>query len=368
MEDREVLATVALSLVPGVGSQRLRTLIATFGSAEATLAAPESKLAATLGIGSATARAIKETSIPDGARACTQVAQMGARVLLAGDPEFPDQLAEIPEPPVVLYFWGDMALLRRPIVAMVGSRDHTEYGGEAARVLASAVAMRAVVVSGMARGIDAIVHTAALDAGGGSIGVLGNGFGVVYPQANRALYDRMVTHGLLVTEHPPFERPHQGSFSRRNRLISGLARVVVVVEARSDSGALVTANCAGEQGRDVMAVPGGILSRTSAGCNKLIQQGAKLVMCAADILEELGLATGMREFGLALSTPAPRVPPLDLNGLQLTLWNRMTTEPQQVDALVAAARTRPAEVLGALTELELRGLVRQGPGMVFRLT
>ena len=189
MEDREVLATVALSLVPGVGSQRLRTLIATFGSAEATLAAPESKLAATLGIGSATARAIKETSIADGARACTQVAQMGARVLLAGDPEFPDQLAEIPEPPVVLYFWGDMALLRRPIVAMVGSRDHTEYGGEAARVLASAVATRAVVVSGMARGIDAIVHTAALDAGGGSIGVLGNGFGVVYPQANRALYD-----------------------------------------------------------------------------------------------------------------------------------------------------------------------------------
>src|SRR5204862_5451227 len=167
MEDREVLATVALSLVPGLGSQRLRRLIATFGSAEATLAAPESKLAAIFGIGSAAARAIKETSVAEGARVSAQLAKIGARVLLAGDPEFPDQLAEIPEPPVVLYFWGDMALLRRPIVAMVGSRDHTEYGGEAARVLASAVATRAVVVSGMARCIDALVPTPPLDAGGG---------------------------------------------------------------------------------------------------------------------------------------------------------------------------------------------------------
>jgi DNA processing protein len=367
MEDREVLATIALSLVPAVGSQRLRLLISTFGSAEATLAAHESKLAAVLGIGPATARAIKTARVEDGARVRGQVSAMGARVLIAGEPQFPEQLTEIPDPPALLYFWGDMALLRRPIVAMVGSRDHTEYGGEAARVLASAVGTRAVVVSGMARGIDAIVHTAALDAGGASIGVLGNGFGVVYPQSNRALYDRMVAKGLLVTEHPPFEPPHQGSFARRNRLISGLARVVVVVEASDVSGALGTARCALEQGRDVQAVPGAILSRTSSGCNKLIRDGAKLVMCAADILEELGLAAGMREFGLALSTPAPRVPPLDLSGLQLALWNRMTTEPQHVDALVSAAQTRPADVLGALTELELRGLVRQGPGMLFGL-
>src|SRR5438045_6977802 len=172
MEDREVLATVALSLAPGVGSLRLRTLIATFGSAEATLAAPESKLAAVFGIGSAAARAIKETSVAEGARVSAQLAKIGARVLLAGDPEFPDQLAEIPEPPVVLYFWGDMALLRRPIVAMVGSRDHTEYGGEAARVLASAVATSAVGVSGMAPGIAAIAHISDLDDGCRAIGGL----------------------------------------------------------------------------------------------------------------------------------------------------------------------------------------------------
>ena len=368
MEDSEVLATIALSLVPGIGPQRLRLIVATFGSAQAALAAPQSKLQTLDGIGRAAATAIKEARVEDGARVVAQLAALGARVLLPGQPEFPPQLEEIRDSPPVLYVWGDVALLTRPSAAFVGSRDHTAYGAEAARVLAAAVATRAVVVSGMARGIDAIAHTAALDAGGGSVGVLGNGFGVIYPAANRDLYDRMVACGCLVTEHPPGERPHAGSFPRRNRLISGLSRAVVVVEADVKSGALVTANEGLEQGRPVLAVPGPITSRTSAGCNKLIQQGAKPALCAADILEELGLASGMRELGLALSTPAPRVPPIDLTGLQLTLWSRMTSEPQHVDALVGAAKTAPADVLGALTELELRGLVRQGPGMVFGLT
>jgi len=356
--------------VPGIGSQRLRALVAAFGSAQAALDAPQSKLAAIFGIGRAAATAIKEARPEDGARVLERLQELGASALLAGEPDFPPQLEEIPDPPTVLYVWGDLSLLTRPGVALVGSRDHTAYGAEVAHVLATAVAQRAVVVSGMARGIDALVHTAALDSrggGGGTIGVLGNGFGVIYPAANRSLYERMVAHGCLVTEHPPGERPHAGAFPRRNRIISGLARAVVVVEADVKSGALVTANLGLEQGRDVLAVPGPITSRTSAGCNKLIQQGAKPVLCAADVLEEIGVAGGVREFGIALSTPAPRVPPIDLTGLQLALWHRMTTEPQQVDALVVAAQTRPAEVLGALTELELRGLVRQGPGMVFGL-
>jgi DNA processing protein len=368
MENSEVVATLALSLVPGIGPQRLRLIVATFGSAKAALDAPQSKLQSLEGIGRAAATAIKAASAADGERVMAQLATLGARVLICGQPEFPPQLEEIPESPSVLYVWGDMSLLTRPSVAFVGSRDHSTYGAEAARVLAGAVGQRAVVVSGMARGIDAIAHTAALDAGGTSIGVLGNGFGVIYPAANRALYDRMVAHGCLVTEHPPGERPHAGSFPKRNRLISGLSRAVVVVEADVKSGALVTANEGVEQGRTVLAVPGPITSRTSTGCNKLIQQGAKPALCAADILEELGLASGMRELGMALSTPAPRVPPIDLTGLQLTLWSRMTTEPQHVDALVVATRTGAANVLGALTELELRGLVRQGPGMVFGLT
>ena len=369
MEHTELIATLTLAGVQGIGSQRLRTLVATFGSAQATLDAPQSKLATIFGIGPAAATAIKAASLDDGRRVLDALTQLGARVLLAGDPDFPASLAEIPDAPAVLYAWGDITLLSRPCVAFVGSRDHTTYGAEAARILAAAVAARAVVVSGMARGIDGIAHAAALDAGGRSIGVLGNGFGVVYPAANRELYQRMVRHGLLITEHPPGERPHEGSFSRRNRLISGLSRAVVVVEAAVGSGALVTANIGLEQGREILAVPGPITSPTSVGCNKLIQQGAKPVLCAADILEEIGLpSTGLREIGVALSTPAPRVPPVDLTGLQLTLWSRMTTEPQHVDALVAATQTGAANVLGALTELELRGLVRQGPGMIFGLT
>jgi DNA processing protein len=370
VEDAEVVATLALSLVPGIGSQRLRTLISTFGSAQAVLDAPQSRLAATFGFTRAAATAIKAARAEDGARVLEQVATLGARVLLAGDPDFPAQLAEIHDPPSVLYVWGDLSLLARPGVAFVGSRNHTTYGAEAARILASAVggAQRAVVISGMARGIDAIAHAAALDAGGSTIGVLGNGFGVIYPAANRELYDRMVAHGCLVTEHPPGERPHAGSFPRRNRLISGLARAVVVIEAAVGSGALVTADAGLEQSRPILAVPGPITSPTSVGCNKLIQQGAKPALCAADIFEEIGLPTGLAEIGRALSTPAPRVPPIDLTGLQLMLWNRMTTEPQHVDALVAATESGAANVLGALTDLELRGLVRQVPGMVFGLT
>ena len=367
MEDSEVLATLALSLVPGIGPQRLRLIVATFGSAQAAIDAPESKLQSLEGIGRAAASAIKDARPEDGARVLEQLRRMDARVLVAGDPDFPASLEEIPEPPSVLYVWGDLSLLAKPSVAFVGSRDHSPYGAEAARVLAGAVAQRAVVVSGMARGIDAIAHTAALDAGGGSVGVLGNGFGVIYPASNRALYERMAAHGCLVTEHPPGEPPHEGSFSRRNRLISGLARAVVIVEAAHNSGALGTAKLALEQHRQILAVPGPITSATSVGCNVLIQQGAKPALCAADIYEEIGVPRGLGQLAADLSTPAPRVPPIDLSGLQLALWNRMITEPQHVDALVAAARTRPADVLGALTELEMRGLVRQCPGMVFAL-
>jgi DNA processing protein len=193
--------------------------------------------------------------------------------------------------------------------------------------------------------------------------VLGNGFGVVYPAANRALYERMVASGCLVTELPPGERPHAGAFPRRNRLISGLARVVVVVEAAVGSGALITADCALDQGRAVLAVPGPITSPTSLGCNKLIQQGAKPALAVADILEELGLGSEER-------TESARAPsPPDLTALQRALWNALQASVRHVDALVAAAPSgvATADVLTALTELELLGLVRQEPGMVFAL-
>ena len=368
VESRDELAAyLALAQLPGIGPGRLRTLVAAFESAQASLLAPRGAIAALPGFGRAAAASVRSARLENGREILVEIERLGAAVLIHGDPRFPPLLREIPDPPVLLYAWGDVSLLARPAAGIVGSRNHTAYGAEAARILALGVARHAVVVSGMARGLDAIAHAAALDAGGGSVGVLGNGFGVVYPAANRELYERMLAHGCLVTELPPGERPHAGAFPRRNRLISGLAGVTVVVEAAPGSGALITADCALEQGRTVLAVPGPITSPTSLGCNKLIQQGAKPALSAADILEELGVEcapTPARRSGVN-----PPVPP-ELTELQQALWRALEVEAKHVDALVAAVGTvgaGTADVLTALTELELRGVVRQGAGMVFGL-
>ena len=361
----EVAAYLALAQIPGIGAARLRALIAAFGSAGGAIQAPHGALPGLPGFSKAAATAIRGAPVRRGAEVLDQLTQLGAVVLLPEDAAFPALLNEVPEPPALLFAWGDVALLARPAVAIVGSRNHSSYGAEAARLLAAGVAVAAVVVSGMARGIDAIAHAAALDAGGASVGVLGNGFGVVYPAANRALYDRMVARGCLITELPPGERPHAHTFPRRNRLVSGLAAATVVVEAAAGSGALITADAALDQGRAVLAVPGPITSLTSLGCNKLIQQGAKPALCAGDILEEIGLS-GLTP-GRCPGASGERTPPADLTPLQESLWTALAAESRHIDALSGATNAPTSDVLTALTDLELRGVVRQDPGMRFAL-
>ncbi|PYO40898.1 MAG: DNA-protecting protein DprA [Gemmatimonadetes bacterium] len=367
----EVAAYLALAQVPGIGSGRLRTLVAAFETATAALRAPHGAIAALPGFSRAAASAIRAGSVRAGHEILDELDRFGAGVLLPDDAAFPPLLREIAESPALLFVWGDVSVLVRPAAGIVGSRDHSAYGADAARLLASGVARAGVVVvSGMARGIDAVAHTAALDAGGASIGVLGNGFGVIYPAANRTLYDRMRAGGCLVTELSPGERPHAGAFPRRNRLISGLAGVTVVVEAAPGSGALITTDCALDQGRAVLAVPGPITSPTSLGCNRLIQQGAKPALTAGDILEELGMPGAVQasaERPAVGESPAERPPPPDLSGLQRSLWETLRTEPKHVDALVATAGMDTSAVLTALTELEIRGVVKQQPGMLFGL-
>jgi len=367
----EIAAYLALAQVPGIGAARLRTLVAAFESAAAALRAPHGAIAALPGFSRAAATAIRAAALEAGHQILDALDRLGACVLLFDDPAFPPLLTEVPDPPALLFAWGDRTLLARPAAGIVGSRDHSPYGADAARLLAAGVARAGVVVvSGMARGIDAIAHAAALDAGGASVGILGNGFGVIYPAVNRALYERMVARGCLVTELPPGERPHAGAFPKRNRLISGLAGVTVVIEAAPGSGALITADCALDQGRAVLAVPGPITSLTSLGCNKLIQQGAKPAIVAADILEELGLpgtVQGTAEQAPEVGAPA-RPPPPDLSALQRSLWETLRSEPRHVDVLVATAGADTGAVLTALTELEMRGVVKQEPGMVFGLT
>ncbi len=369
----ELAATLALAQLPGIGSVRLRTLVAAFGGAGSALQAPHGAIATLPGFGRAAATAIRGVSIGAGRKILEQLGRLGGRVLLPTDADFPPLLGEIPEAPSLLYVWGDTRLLSRPAVAMVGSRNHSAYGAEAVRILAGGVGRAAVIVSGMARGIDALAHSAALDAGGGSVGVLGNGFGVIYPASNRELYERMLApapvRGCLVTELPPGERPHAGAFPRRNRLISGLAAVTVVIEAAPNSGALITADCALDQGRTVLAVPGPINSLTSVGCNKLIQQGAKPALSPADVLEELGIPVpDAPRRGPGQGPPDGRAfPPAELEPLERTLWESLAAEPRHVDQLVAASRADTGAVLTALTALEMRGLVRQEAGMRFSL-
>ena len=367
----ELAATVALAQVQGIGSARLGTLRRAFGSTHAGLLAPFGAIRALPGWSPAAATAVRGVSLDDGSRILAELDRLGARALLPDDAEFPPLLREIRDPPAVLYVWGHAERLSRPAAAMVGSRDPTPYGVAAALLLASGVARGAVVVSGMARGIDALAHEAALDAGGGSVGVLGNGFGVIYPAANRALYERMVAEGCLVTELPPGERPHAGAFPRRNRVIAGLARATVVVEAAQGSGALITAEFALDEGREVLAVPGPITSATSVGTNRLIQQGATPALSPVDILERVGvpIPNEMRtEHKARTGKTPPRTAPDDLSALQRSLWDSLARSSQHVDVLAEAASARSADVLTALTEMELRGLVTSRGAMIFELS
>jgi DNA processing protein len=217
----------------------------------------------------------------------------------------------------------------------------------------------------MARGLDAVAHTAALDCGGTTIGVLGNGHGVIYPAANRKLYERVAEAGLLLSEFPPGERPHAGSFPRRNRLISGLARVTVVVEAAAGSGALITAGTALDQGREVMAVPGNITSRVSVGTNRLIRDGAAPVLEPADLLEhfpELTSSTTPSDLAPAAKRPLPEA----LSAEEREVAGLFGLEPIHPDELATRCNRPIGEVLGILCGLEIAGVVEQRPGRVFR--
>ena len=221
-------------------------------------------------------------------------------VIQHGSAEYPPLLAEIPNPPPVLWTRGDRSLFRGPCIAIVGARAATRDGMETAYQIAGDLARAGVVVvSGLARGIDSAAHTGALDAKGKTIAVLGTGIDRVYPAENKQLHERIAAHGLLVTEFVPGAPPDLFHFPQRNRIISGLSKAVVVVEAREKSGSLITARLAGDQSRDVMVVPGPIRSGQNRGGHALLRDGAKLVECAVDILQELGMEHGAvpaREF------------------------------------------------------------------------
>jgi DNA processing protein len=350
---------VALALAPGIGRARLDRLLAAFGTPEGVFQADIEALRDVTDMSRAAASAIRSQSLETAERVLERTAALGGVVLIPGEPAFPSMLRGIPEAPTLLFALGDVDLLSQPCVAIVGSRSHTRYGAEACRFFAGGLARAGlVVVSGMARGLDAVAHTACLDAGRGTVGVLGNGLGVVYPSANRHLYQRVAAEGCLITEFPPGERPNAGSFPRRNRLISGLARCTLVVEAGERSGTLLTVEAALEQGRDVVAVPGPITSPLSVGSNRLIQHGAKPALALRDVLEEYEMSDS------AGGGTGPHAD--DLTEGERGVLRAMSEGAEQADEIAAQLAAPPGEVLAVLTSLEIRGLVRQEPGKLFR--
>ncbi len=280
------------------------------------------------------------------------------------DSRYPPLLREIPDPPLALYARGCTSLLKAAQIAVVGSRNPTPSGREQARRLTADLVCRGLVVtSGLATGIDGAAHLAALEAGGATVAVAATGLDVAYPRSNRRLAEHIVTaHGLLVSEYPPATPPRREHFPRRNRIISGLSLGTVVVEATVRSGSLITARLAGEQGRDVFAVPGPVLSPLSRGCHALIRQGAKLVETAEDVVEELAWLAPQAQASKPVDTT--REPVAD----DECLLQFMDRSPATIDELVVRSGLTAQAVSSILLGLELRGLVTIAPGGAFLRT
>lgn len=270
--------------------------------------------------------------------------------------KFPELLRQIPDPPKVLYCRGNVELLNSECFAVVGTRSLTAYGKEAAQTIVPGLARHFTIVSGLAMGIDAVAHRTTLDAGGPTIAVLGSGIDYITPEVNRKLgQDILKNNGLIISEHPGKKPAHKGAFPERNRIISGLSKGVLIIEADEKSGSLITARLAAEQNRDVFAVPGSIFSIKSFGPHKLIRTGAKLVTSANDVLEEYSLLPLNKE---AVSTQDPAhaaiLAILDEHG------------PLHIDVIINQSGRNAAEVMADLSLMELQGLVKQMAGGVFR--
>jgi DNA processing protein len=265
-------------------------------------------------------------------------------------------LREIDAPPPVLYVRGTLAAADTVAIAIVGTRRASAYGREVAHMAATELAHNQVtVVSGLALGVDAIAHKATLEAGGRTIAVLGSGVDQLYPAQNRELAKQIIENGAVISEYPLGTRPEASNFPPRNRIISGLSRGVIVVEAGQQSGSLITSNFAAEQGRDVFAVPGSILHPGSSGCNQLIREGAIPFLSVNDVLDHLNFAQFSIQTEVRRSTPS--------DPLETKLLAHLSHEPQHIDDLVRRTTWPSAQVSSLLTMMELKGFVRQVGGM-----
>ncbi|TBU93268.1 DNA-protecting protein DprA [Stutzerimonas kirkiae] len=344
MSPAELEARLRLHLLPELGPLRLQRLFEAFPDASSALSAPASAWRA-LGLPDACAEARRTAEIRErAALALAWLEQPAHRLLAREDPDYPALLGELEDAPPLLFVAGDPESLQRPQLAMVGSRRASHYGLDIASAFARSLASAGFVIgSGLALGIDGAAHQGALDAGGRTVAVLGTGLQCIYPQRHRKLAQRIIEGGgALLSELPLDCQPQASNFPRRNRLISGMALGVLVIEASPSSGSLITARLAAEQGREVYAIPGSIHHPGARGCHQLIRQGATLVETVEDILEGL---RGWQRIGATATAPTPRDP----------LLQQLTAAPASAEVLADRLARPLNEVLAELTELEITG-------------
>jgi DNA processing protein len=365
-DDQRLLDSIQLAMVPGVGPQISQALLARFETAGRALEASRGELLSVSGVGPKIAEKIARARQDfDAAAELALCRRSGVSVISRGDPEYPPPLENIPDPPGLLYVKGAILPRDQLAIAVVGSRHCTPYGTRMAERLSSALARTGfTVVSGLARGIDAAAHRGAIKAGGRTIAVLANGLASVYPPEHDELARSVVEAGALVSEMPMRQSPLAGLFTQRNRIISGLALGVLVVEATPRSGSLSTASHAMEQNREVFAVPGPADSLPSRGCHRLIRDGARLVETVDDIMEELGPL--VHEVRTDPEEPPVRHPAeLALSDSERSLLGHLDDRPTAVDDLIASTGMTAGQVMATLSVLELKRLVRRMPGHRF---
>ena len=354
---------VQLNMTRGVGARTYYKLIATFGSPEAILDASRRDLMAVDGVGESVAQAIIDSKHEVNVFEELALAQkIGVQIVTIEDHDYPENLKKIYDPPLVLYVWGFLKS-DEPALAIVGTRRPTYYGKQQAQKFAGALAMRGwTIVAGLAAGIDSHAHEGALSAGGKTVAVLGSGLARIYPHENRKLAERISESGAVVSEFPLTAAPDPWNFPRRNRVISGICRGVVVVEAAAVSGSLITAKWAEEQNRLVFAMPGRVDSPTSAGCHALLRDGATLMETADDVLRELGSP-------LAHEPETELVPvlPPDLSDAERKVVGILDREPRHIDEVITTTGLPAGQVSSCLVMLEIKKLVVQLPGKNFAL-
>jgi DNA processing protein len=362
--EKKTIHYLTLNMIPDIGPVRFQMLLSHFGNVEDILYASVPEITRVNGVGEKIAQVIVEkrgeVSIDEELK---KIDAASVRVITLEDEEYPLNLKSIWAAPPVLYVKGCLKEDDRLSISLVGTRSASSYGRKMADRFAQDLARYGLtVVSGLARGIDTCSHLGAIQAKGRTIAVLGCGVDIIYPAENKGLFEQIIQHGAVISEFPMGTIPKSFNFPRRNRIISGLSLGTVVIEASIRSGSLITTNYAIEQGREVFAVPGGIDSRLSAGNHHLIKEGAKLVTCVEDIIEEIGL--------LVATLKQPPIPEIkkdmaELIDTEKKVYLLVGNDPQHIDYFIYNSGMSAGQIASILLQLELKGFVRQLPGKMF---